>query len=78
MNTQAINDNQVFTNAYVDQFHQKTERSRKDAATDFYNVSSDLVKTKQDNNYIDNKLTNINSNTVNRDPGSDIELADEK
>ena len=29
-NTQAVNDNQVITKAYVDQFHQGNERSRRD------------------------------------------------
>ena len=28
LNTQAVNDNQVLTRAYVDQFHQEIERSR--------------------------------------------------
>ena len=30
LNTQAVNDNQVITKAYVDQFHQETERSSRD------------------------------------------------
>ena len=30
LNTQAVNDNQIITKAYVDQFHQDTERWRRD------------------------------------------------
>ena len=44
--TQAVNDNQVITKAYVDQFHQENERSRRDLGIEFYNVSSDIVKKK--------------------------------
>ena len=35
LNTQAVNDNQVFTKAYVDQFHQENEKSRRDLGIDF-------------------------------------------
>ena len=41
LNTQAVNDNQVITKAYVDQFHQENERSRQDVGLDFYDESSD-------------------------------------
>ena len=34
-NTQAVNDNQVITEAYVDQFHQENEKSRRDLGIDF-------------------------------------------
>ena len=44
LNNQAVNDNQVITIAYVDQFHQENERSRRDLGIDFYDESSDLVK----------------------------------
>ena len=44
LNTQAVNDNQVITKAYVDQFHQENERSRRGVGLDFYDESSDLVK----------------------------------
>ena len=47
LNTQAVNENQVITMAYVDQFHQGNERSRRDLGLDFYNKSSDLVKNIQ-------------------------------
>ena len=78
MNTQAVNDNQVITKAYVDQFHQENERSRQDVGLDFYDESSDLVKNNQDNNFSDNKLTNIDSITVNINPSSDNELSNKK
>ena len=68
LNTQAANDNQVITKAYVGQFHQNKERSRRDLGIDFYNQSSDLVKDNQNNDFNDNKLTNKDSITVNKNP----------
>ena len=35
LNTEAVNDNQVIIKAYVDQFHQQNERSRRDLGIDF-------------------------------------------
>ena len=78
LNTQAVNDNQVITKAYVDQFHHENERSRRDVGLDFYNESNDLVKNNQDNDLKDNKITNLNSVQVNRIPTSDNELASKK
>ena len=74
LNTHAVNDNHVITKAYVDQFHQDNEQSRRDLGIDFYNGSKDLVKNHQDNDFNDNKLINIDSITVNRDPTLDNEL----
>ena len=68
LNTQAVNDNQVITKAYVDQFHQENERSRRDLGIDFYNESNDIVKNNQDNDINDNKIANINSITINNSP----------
>ena len=68
LNKQAQNDNQVITKAYVDQFHQEHERSRRDLGIDFYDESSDLVQNNQDNDLNDNKLTNLDSITFNRNP----------
>ena len=68
LNTQAVNDNQVITKAYVDQFHQDNERSRRDLGIEVYNESSKSVKNNQDNDFNDNKLTNINSITINTTP----------
>ena len=68
LNKQAENDNEVITKAYVDQFHQENERSRRDLGKDFYDESNDLVKNNQDNDLNDNKLTNINSITINNNP----------
>ena len=76
--TQAVDDNQVITKAYGDQFHQENERSRRDLGIDFYDDSSDLVKINQDNNLNDNKLTNFYSITVDRNPTSGNELSTEK
>ena len=65
LNKQAENENEVITEAYVDQFHQENERSRRDVGLDFYNESSDLVKNNKDNDLNDNKLTTLDSVTVN-------------
>ena len=46
LNKQAENDNEVNTNAYVDQFHQENERSPRDLGIEFYDESSDLMKKK--------------------------------
>ena len=78
LNTQAVNGNQVITKAYVDQFHQENGPSRRDLGIDFYDESSDLVKNKQDEDFNDNKLRNIDSITLNRDPTSDNEVANKK
>ena len=78
LNKQAENDNEVVTKAYVDQFHQENERSRRDVGLDFYDESSDLVKNNQDDDFNVNKITNIDSVTVNRNPSSDYELSNKK
>ena len=78
LNKQAENDNEVITKAYVDQFHQENERSRRDLGNDFYNESNDLVKNNQDNDLNDNKLTNIDSIKVYRNPNSNNELVNKK
>ena len=58
MNKPAKNDNEVITKAYVDQFHQEKERSRRDLGIDFYDESSDLVKNNQGNDFNKNKIIN--------------------
>ena len=78
LNTQAVNDNQVITKAYVDQFHQDNERSRRDLGIDFYDESSNLVKNNQDNDFNDNKLINLDSITINRNPTLDNEVSNKK
>ena len=78
MNTQAVNVNQVITKAYIDQFHIDVERNRRDLGLDFYNKTSDLVKNNEDNNFNDNKLTNLDSITVNRQPTTNNELSNKK
>ena len=74
----AKNDNEIITKAYVDQFHQENEQSRRNLGTDFYDESSDLVNSNQDSDLNDNKLTNLDSITVNRNPTSDNELSTKK
>ena len=78
LNKPAENDNEVITKAYVDQFYQENERSRRDLGIDFYNESNDLVKNNQDNDFNDYKFTNLDSIQVNRKPISDIELSTKK
>ena len=78
LNKQAENDDEVLTKAYVDQFHQENERSRRDLGIDFYDESNDLVKNNQDNDLNDNKLTNLDSITINRNPTSDNEVSNKK
>ena len=80
LNKQAENDNQVIIKAYVDQFHQENEQSRRDVGLDFYDESNDLVKNNQYNDLNDNKLTIIDSITIIRNPNSNRfnELANKK
>ena len=78
LNTQAVNDNEVITKFYVDQFHQENERSRRDLGIDFYDESNNLVKNNQDNDFNDNKLTNINSITINNNPTDDDHVSNKK
>ena len=75
---QAENDNEVITKAYVDQFHQENERSRRDLGLDFFNESSDIVKNNQDSDLNDNKLINKDSIKNNRNPFSDNEASNKK
>ena len=78
LSRQAEKDDEVITKSYVDQFHQENERSRRDVGLDFYNESSDLVKNNQDNDLNDNKLTNINSITINNNPSDDNHVSNKK
>ena len=52
LNTQAVNKNQFITEAYVDHFHHKNERSRMEFGYDFYNESRDLVKITRTKTYV--------------------------
>ena len=78
LNNQPINDNEVVTKSYVDQFHNDNERSRRDLGIDFYNESNILVKNNQDNDFNDNKLTNINSITINNNPTDSNHVSNKK
>ena len=75
LNKQPENDNEVITKAYVDQFHQENERSRRDLGIDFYNESDDIAKNNRDNDFNDKKLTNINSIIINKNPSLDSEVS---
>ena len=78
LNTQAVNDNEVITKAYVGEFHQENERSRRDVGLDFYDEAFDFVKNNQNNDFNDKNLSNLDSIAVNRIPGPDNELANKK
>ena len=65
MNAEAVNNNQVFTKAYVDQFQHDNERNRRDLGLSFYDEEVDLVKNFQDIDLNDEKLTNLDSIKVN-------------
>ena len=65
---------EIPTKDYIDSLHEENERSRRDLGLDFYDDSSHLVKNNQNNDHKDNKLTNICSVSVNRNPTSDNEL----
>ena len=78
LNTQAVNDVQVITKAYADQFHDDNERTRRDLGIEFCDESNDLVKTNQDIDLNAKKLTNLDSITLNRNPNSDNEVTNMK
>ena len=78
LNKRAETDNEVITKAYVDQFHQEDERSRRDLRICFYDESDDLVKNNQDNDLNDKKLNKLDSITVNTKPTLDNELSTKK
>ena len=78
LNEQAETDNEVITKAYVDQFHQQNERSRRDLGIYFYDESTDLVRNSQNNDLNDKKLTNIDSITVKREATLDNDLSSKK
>ena len=78
LNTATVNDNQLITKTYVDQFHQENERSQRDLGIDFYDESSDIVKNNQDNDFNDNKLTDINSIRINNNPSDDNHVSNKK
>ena len=70
-------DNQVITKAYVDQFDQENERSRRDLGLDFWIESSVLViKPRQISNA--NNFLNLNNIIVNRNPSSEKEVIKKK
>ena len=78
MNTQALNNIHVITNSYVDQFRQEKEQSGRDLGIEFYDESSDSVRNNQDNDFNDNKITNLESIKIIRVCCSVNELANKK
>ena len=78
LNTQAVNDIQIFTEAYVDQCHLENERSRRENGLNFFEESIDLVINNQDRDLKDKNLTNLGSITVNRDPILNDEVSNKK
>ena len=78
LNKQAENDSEVITKSYIDQFHQENEQSRRNLGIDFYDGSSDLVKNNQDNDFNDNKLTNLDRIIIKRIPTLDTEVPNKK
>ena len=69
---------EIPTKAYIDGLHQENERSRRDLGIDFYDESNDLVKNNEDNDFNDNRLLNLDSVVVNRNPTLDNELSNKK
>ena len=69
---------EIPTKSYIDSLHEENERSRRDLGIDFYDESNDLVKNNQDNDFNDNKLLNLDSVVVNRNPTLDNELSNKK
>ena len=66
--SQAVNDNELVSKAYVDSFHQENERTRRDVGLEFYDESNDLVKNNQNNDFNNNEITNVKSIQINDDP----------
>ena len=68
-------DDEVITKAYVDQFRDDNERNGRDLGLSFSDEEVDLVKYSQDNDFNDNKLTNLDSITIKTDPNLDNEVS---
>ena len=66
------------TKDYIDSLHEENEQSRLDLGVDFYDESSDLVRNNQDNNFNDNKLTNINLIKIKKNPSEDNHVCNKK
>ena len=65
--SQAVNDKELVSKAYVDSFHQEHERTRRDVGLEFYDEANDLVKNNQNNDFNNYSLTNIKSIQINDD-----------
>ena len=69
---------EIPTKAYIDSLREENEQSRRDLGIDFNDESNDLLKDNQDKDLSDNKLTNSDSITINREPTSDNEVSNKK
>ena len=73
--SQAVNDKELVSKAYVDSFHQENEGTRRDVGLDFYDEANDLVKNNQNNDFNNNEITNVKSIQTNKDPINPLEVA---
>ena len=78
MSKQAENDNEVITKAYVDQFSQENERSRRDVGLDYYDEPNHLVKNNQTIAFNNNFTTNVRSIKINDIPTNDNDVIRKK
>ena len=78
LNSLAVNDNEVITKAYVDHIHNENGRNRRDVELGFYNESNDLVKNNQNNDFINNEITNVKSIEINDTPIKDNHVSNKK
>ena len=62
----------------MNEFHNDNERNRRDLGLNIYGESSDLVRNNQDKDFNDEKLSNLDSITANRNPSSDNGVANKK
>ena len=56
---------EIPTKTNIDSLHDGNERNRRDLGLSFYDEEVDLVKNNQDNDFNDNKITNVKSITSN-------------
>ena len=58
--------NEKTTKAYVQSLHDENDKPQRDLGLKFYDETSDSVKINQGHDFNDNKLTNLDSLSVNR------------
>ena len=62
---------EIPTKAHIDSLHEENERSRRDLGLNFYDESSDLVKSNQINDINDNMILNVRIIQINDEASSD-------